>query len=372
MDVPYKLYNGDCLEIMPQLEAGSVDCIFSDPPYQYLKNQKIDVSFDEVIFFNECKRVLKNKGFIVLFGRGSSFYRWNTRLDELGFIFKEEVVWNKNHNTSPLMALHRIHETVSIHTKKDGKIFRSKIPYLEMKQHDLSSIVQDIKRLMPVMKNPKSLKAVQDFLETNQVILEETYSDKHITSTRKGLHNVDRNVAVLQMMEQGATERSIIRTDRKDDERFTKFGISNTAQTGDRNVNVIQAIEFGMTEKSIIEETRNHYQAIHPTEKPVRLLERILSIVTRHGDIVLDPFAGSFSTGVAALNTGRKFIGIELLSEYFALGEKRIRQAAQQPALFHEAQQSVHLTASGAGGRGDNPLQSSFIADDPSANNGGR
>jgi hypothetical protein len=81
---------------------------------------------------------------------------------------------------------------------------------------------------------------------------------------------------------------------------------------------------------------------------------------------------GSGTTGVAALQLGRKFIGCEIDPKYFAIAEKRISQAAQQPALFHATQQSVHLTASGAGGRGQNPLQSSFIADDPSAKNGGR
>jgi site-specific DNA-methyltransferase (adenine-specific) len=70
-----KIYNEDCLTGMRRIENNSVDCILTDPPYLYLKNQKLDRPFDEAMFFNECKRVLKKDGFIVLFGRGTSFYR---------------------------------------------------------------------------------------------------------------------------------------------------------------------------------------------------------------------------------------------------------------------------------------------------------
>lgn len=54
-----KIYNEDCLEGMKRIPDGSVDCILTDPPYLYLKNQKLDRPFDELVFFSECKRVLK-------------------------------------------------------------------------------------------------------------------------------------------------------------------------------------------------------------------------------------------------------------------------------------------------------------------------
>ncbi|KAA6304751.1 DNA adenine methyltransferase YhdJ, partial [termite gut metagenome] len=69
------------------------------------------------MFFGEVERVLKKEGFIVLFGRGTSFYRWNTILADLGFNFKEEFIWDKGYCTSPLMPISRVHETISIHTK---------------------------------------------------------------------------------------------------------------------------------------------------------------------------------------------------------------------------------------------------------------
>ena len=69
----------------------------------------------------------------------------------------------------------------------------------------------------------------------------------------------------------------------------------------------------------------------HPTQKPIRLLNRL---VKRTKGIVLDPFMGSGTTGVACMNLGRKFIGIEIERKYFDIACKRIEQAQKQQRLF--------------------------------------
>ncbi|MEG1842558.1 MAG: hypothetical protein RR221_07595, partial [Alistipes sp.] len=58
------LIHGDCIELMPTIPTESVDCLLTDPPYLYLKNQKLDKPFDEIKFFNESKRILKPNGVI--------------------------------------------------------------------------------------------------------------------------------------------------------------------------------------------------------------------------------------------------------------------------------------------------------------------
>lgn len=62
----------------------------------------------------------------------------------------------------------------------------------------------------------------------------------------------------------------------------------------------------------------------HPTQKPVDLLEYLIKTYTNEGDLVLDNCMGSGSTGVAALNTGRNFIGMELDEHYFEVAKERI------------------------------------------------
>lgn len=62
----------------------------------------------------------------------------------------------------------------------------------------------------------------------------------------------------------------------------------------------------------------------HPTQKPVALLEYLIKTYTNEGEVVLDFTAGSFSTGVACINTNRKFLGIEMNEEYFNIGVNRM------------------------------------------------
>lgn len=62
----------------------------------------------------------------------------------------------------------------------------------------------------------------------------------------------------------------------------------------------------------------------HPTQKPIALLERCIEASTKPGDFVFDPFAGSSTTGVAAIRLGRKFCGVEMESEFVDLSIKRL------------------------------------------------
>jgi DNA modification methylase len=74
-------------------------------------------------------------------------------------------------------------------------------------------------------------------------------------------------------------------------------------------------------------------ETIHPNEKPIALMIKLIRLGTRPGDIVLDPFMGSGTTGVACIETGRDFIGIEIDPGYFAIAEKRIKDAQAQLLL---------------------------------------
>ena len=290
-----QLYNADNLEVMATLPDESIDVICIDPPYLYLKNQKLERPFDEPKFFAECKRLLTKKGFIVMFGRGTSFYRWNTILDGLGFVFKEEVIWDKSMGTSPLSTMNRIHETISILTR-GGIINKVKVPYIEMKGHDIDSIVKDISKIKSALKNTEKLNYLQDFLDNKR-------SDWHL------------------------------------DTRFTKHSVTTDIRnSGDRAVNVLASICNGLNEKTIIKQVRDHYNTIHPTQKPVRLLERLLALVIpkdkpRNEIVVADFFAGSMSCMEAVHNMGMKGIATEIDEEYFEKGKQRIENL--QPLIIN-------------------------------------
>ena len=69
---------------------------------------------------------------------------------------------------------------------------------------------------------------------------------------------------------------------------------------------------------------------VHPTEKPVPLMESLIRIVSPRGGLVVDPFCGSGSTGVAALRLGRRFIGVERDPRYIAIAEERLAGVREQ------------------------------------------
>ena len=71
----------------------------------------------------------------------------------------------------------------------------------------------------------------------------------------------------------------------------------------------------------------NTERGLHPTQKPIALLEWLIKTYTNAGETVLDNCMGSGSTGIACMNTGRNFIGIEIDEGYFAIAEKRIAEA---------------------------------------------
>ncbi|MBQ1799365.1 MAG: site-specific DNA-methyltransferase, partial [Prevotella sp.] len=90
-----------------------------------------------------------------------------------------------------------------------------------------------------------------------------------------------------------------------------------------------QVIEFGVVERG----------TVHPTQKPVSLLEYLIKTYTNEGETVLDNCMGSGSTGVACVNLNRNFIGMELKEEYFDIAKERIHKAQTEPkqmTLFEE------------------------------------
>jgi site-specific DNA-methyltransferase (adenine-specific) len=281
------LYHDSMENVIRGIER--VDHILSDPPYLYTR-QEFGKAFDEQLFFENALRILPDTGFIALFGRGASFYRWNTRLAEQGFIFKEELVWDKRRCSGVAKGVSRKHETLSIHTKKRGRIRSVNVPYEEMRGGDCDfyNMGKDISRVANALGKSVSAKRIKKYIDTKIM-------DFHKDSVVR--HNIS-----------GA------------------FG-----KAEDTYIRATKMIELGVNEKSIISIDHVHHHSVHPAQKPVRLAERIIALISDVGDVIYDPFIGSGSFGVACFNTGRKYIGSEINAEYFEIACNRIEQVCQQP-----------------------------------------
>ena len=363
------LYHGTMEQTIHQIHG--VNHVLTDPPYLYIKTHDFDQRFNEKRLFEGVKEMLPDNGFIAPFGRGTSFYRWNTCLADLGFIFKEEIVWDKRYTTAPCIAISRIHETITIHTKRTGKIRRSKVPYVEQKQYDIESIVNDIKRIKSAINTEAGLNKVLAFLQGGELYEFEAV-DKHCIFQQPGIKKPDRASATINAIRNGMNEKSIVYCDvnngrtgtvvRKDfpakdravctieaiKEGMKEKSILHITEicggTGmtvrpslpnfPREIKTMNSIDSGMREKSVIRLRNDHYKLSHPTEKPVRLAERILALISDPGDTIYDPFMGSGSFGVACIRTGRKYIGSEMKPEYFDIACKRIEQSVSEDCLW--------------------------------------
>lgn len=99
------------------------------------------------------------------------------------------------------------------------------------------------------------------------------------------------------------------------------------------NYDLAKQLNGGKQMKNLWVLNAERHKTIHKTEKPESLLERIIALGSNEGQLVLDPFLGSGTTGVVAKRMGRDFIGIEISKEYFDIAATRINKTSVEPTL---------------------------------------
>ena len=113
----------------------------------------------------------------------------------------------------------------------------------------------------------------------------------------------------------------------------SKCNITESIQIHSKEYNKEKRYPVTIIEESCNQKECNKLNRIHPTQKPVALLEYLIKTYTNEGDTVLDNAMGSGSTGVACINTNRKFIGMELDENYFNIAKNRIEETKSQISI---------------------------------------
>jgi site-specific DNA-methyltransferase (adenine-specific) len=235
MDWTVDLMLGDCLEMMGEIEDGSVDMVLCDPPYGTTQNR-----WDSVVPFEPMwaalKRVLRPDGAAVFTASqpfSSALLMSNVEM------FAYEWVWVKSKITGVLNA-----------------------------------------KKMPVRKHEQVL----------------VFASSRTTAT----YNAQGLVPNGKVTKQGGNS----------DNYGARSSEPYVQEWTNWPRDVLAIASEGKT--------------VHPTQKPVALMEYLIKTYTNPGEVVLDPFMGSGTTGVACIDTGRRFIGIERDPGYFDIAEKRI------------------------------------------------
>ena len=306
---PIELWHGDCLELMKNITDGSVDLALTDPPYGTMKGIDDKHDWDVVIptdkMFAELSRVLRPNGKAILFSQEP--YTSNlitSAIPSLPFAYR--AVWYKNVSGNSLMA-----KSAMVSRYEDICIF-SKLG------HDYCG------------ENPlrEYFAKVLDFVGAT--------SCKEIN--KKLGHRRAEHCFYVTGKENGSTQFSLC-TEQTYQELIYVFGIdkmqgfvpySELRKVQDeytaKYASVFNLWQGGKSKSNVLEYKKDN-DGYHPTQKPVALLEDLIQTYSNEGNTVLDFTAGSGSTGVACVNTNRRFIGIELDEGYFNIAKKRIEEA---------------------------------------------
>ena len=254
------IYHGDCLEIMPDLLANSVDAIITDLPYGTTAC-KWDVVIPFEPMWVQVKRVLKKNGVFVTTASQpftSALIMSNPKM------FKYEWIWAKSNPSNIALANKqplKYHENICVFYKNQPTYNK-----------------QMIKRESPGIKQAQK----------------NNYKFHNSQSEQTGLKYIEVN--------------------------------SNKYDKSLKNPSTI--LKFNSLRPNAMEFVK------HPTQKPVALMEHLIKTYTNEGETVLDFCMGSGTTGVACVQTGRHFIGVELKEKYCEIAAKRLsifKYAEQHP-----------------------------------------
>ena len=166
-------------------------------------------------------------------------------------------------------------------------------------------------------KSGSGLQAKQKHIKVHENILVFSKNGKYTYNPQKWL--VDKKEFL--------TQRKTFNEVEVGNNIYSKMIKKQKADDGTRNPISIVSCRVPFTpSKTKIYEDKKVDLRVHPTQKPVALLEYLIKTYTNDGDIVLDNCMGSGSTGVACINTNRNFIGIELDEKYFEIAKERIEK----------------------------------------------
>lgn len=287
----FNLQLGDQKDLLDDIASGSIDAIITDPPYNLQWKHKIESKFDICLFLEDSFRVLKDGGLLVYFGQEPSISQWNV-LAGAKFKYLAEIIWYKGRHSSPVIYPLRTHEKIMIFTKGNGKLTPARIDWATEKQELFDYQTK----------------------ETTTSALAEWKKALTLSSTLDELKELIKN-----------DSKKIIRKDKKNDLVHDLHSLhwkerKNYASLTDKKLSTL----WGCKPHNHQGYNKEEFNVKHPTVKPIQILERLIEMTTQENQVVLDPFMGSGTTGIACKNMGRKFLGFELFEEYFDIAKKRI------------------------------------------------
>ena len=349
--------HGDCRELMAAMPAASVDAIVTDPPYGLaFMGKGWDHAVPGIEFWTEALRVAKPGTHLLAFGGTRTFHRLACAIEDAGWEIRDTLSWlygsgfPKSHNgpwggtaLKPawepiIMARKPLAGTVAANVAAHGtgglNIDGCRIG-AGRDYHDLT-VTQGLSSARTSYEPRKESRTFAPAagrwpanvaLDEDAAAMLDAQSGESASNWRRS-----KGAAVGAADGYGFKTRSNVSPD--DSGGASRFFYCAKASRSEREagleavaVKAVHRYGAGLGEgkdPNAPALNRNH----HPTVKPVALMRWLVRLVTPAGGVVLDPFTGSGTTGVAAVQEGRRFIGCEREAEYVEIARRRIAHHA--------------------------------------------
>ena len=285
-----QVIHGNCMDILPDLADKSVFSVITDPPYG-IKLDTWDIPVDIPLFTEHAARL--STGFYCFFGQMPTMVDWVCAAREF-MQYKDHVSWVKR-NANIAGKLQKQHENIFIYRHGKAGYFTTKGQYEDTK-------------IPGIMFDVVSIQSIQRYIAE--------------------LHSIIKsNGKIPTYVESGKSQLAFVGRKPKGEFSIYKGGLTgfNTVWSF---LPTTRAKQTGKVKHQ------------HPTQKPLELMKRLVELTTPPGGIVLDPFAGSGTTAIACLETGRQYICIEQSEEYYQMILARIADWEQEKA---QATQQLEL-----------------------------
>jgi site-specific DNA-methyltransferase (adenine-specific) len=360
------IIHGDCLEVLMTLEDNSIDSIVTDPPYELGFMGK---SWDStgiaynVELWKECLRVLKPGGHLLAFGGTRTYHRMTCAIEDAGFEIRDCIQWlygsgfPKSHDISK--AINKKLGTYPQAPEAQkwegwGTALKPANEPIVLARKPLSekTIAENVLKWGTGGINIDDCRIAYDMSDTNPATnplyrKENGYKTNYGIDSNPSAYALKKEEGTMNINNQGRFPANVILDEEagrmldEQQEGASRFFYCAKASKKERNMG-LEDVEPATVDDGRNKPIDNPFlrgktprQNTHPTVKPVKLMEYLITLITPPNGIVLDPFLGSGTTALAALNLGRFFIGIELNEEYVEMARRRVAShTAQQELKF--------------------------------------
>ena len=335
-DMTNKIVTGDSLTVLKELNDHSIDLVITSPPYFQQRdygNNGIEIGSEQteaaylenlMHVFLECIRVTKDTGAII-FNLGDKYingglsllpYKFAIKAIETNKVFLvNQITWSKL-NPTPRQDKRKL-----IQATEPFFIFaKSKNYHFDLENY--------LKHLDDLNKNGKSKpsdklgKQYFELIDNSDLAIEQKQNAKNALQE-----------AIL-LVHKGEIDSFRMKIKGLHKEAYGGMEGGRNNQIRNNGFTIIKILGNKLKKdliESPVEITRDNH---HPAVYPLYIIQELIKLLSKEGDLVLDPFCGSGTTCLAAQNLNRKYLGIEINEDYVQLSKERLTQSTYQFEIF--------------------------------------